>query len=349
MHFASLSELRIPLLLPVALFVAFYAQNPDHWRHQQFLGLAALTLYACSRLKPLVVSIPLAASLLSALFVFQRPGTPFGPMVHVFDSASARAFAVLAMIAWTVPRLNLLSTFHWLALANSAMVCANWAVGRPALGALDNPALDGMFIAMCYPLIAVKPDHTVMDFKGTLYCLAALVLPILACVATGASTPLFLLGLGIAVSFGTLPLAAIVGALTLGAGIFLQGRTTLFDSNGRVEIWRLSMEWWAREAPHWFGTGLGTYEAFGPMLRTNAIWLHNDWLQILFEQGFVGLFLVTVLASAMLTRAWKRRWLLASVVVYFAAGFTQMPLRHFITAVFGAVLVKECFHDTQKT
>ena len=66
----------------------------------------------------------------------------------------------------------------------------------------------------------------------------------------------------------------------------------------RFEMWKNFYNWWIANADPLFGTGMGGFEFIGPTLKTPDIVAaqklgffvaHNDWLQIGFESGLVGL------------------------------------------------------------
>jgi O-antigen ligase len=77
---------------------------------------------------------------------------------------------------------------------------------------------------------------------------------------------------------------ALAGYLTQGAG--------LYSSPGRLRMWAAYMDWWLANASPWFGAGPGSFNWIGPLTFMDEYqyyWMHNDWLQILFEYGIIGL------------------------------------------------------------
>ncbi len=99
--------------------------------------------------------------------------------------------------------------------------------------------------------------------------------------------------LALAVHFFYRPITRYTFLGALGALLYLYNNPIALVGN-RWDIIEPSMQWWANNANHYFGTGIGSYEwvAGYHNLQPPLMWLHSDWLQILFEIGFVGLFVV---------------------------------------------------------
>lgn len=78
-------------------------------------------------------------------------------------------------------------------------------------------------------------------------------------------------------------------------GYLLIDPTEFLTGNGRYLMWSQYLEVWWNSLPKVLGTGFGTWEWIGPQLKGKDFMgfsmLHNDFLQILFEGGIVGLVL----------------------------------------------------------
>jgi hypothetical protein len=67
----------------------------------------------------------------------------------------------------------------------------------------------------------------------------------------------------------------------------------MFREN-RMKFWAPYIIWWLEKANPWVGTGLGSFEWISATQNIRQLdgrsrmWLHSDWLQILFETGIVG-------------------------------------------------------------
>lgn len=131
-------------------------------------------------------------------------------------------------------------------------------------------------------------------------------------------------------------------ALAGGAGIFLlikHVKPNLLADHDRYHIWKLALQDWWQNANIFFGYGHGTYKYLGPQIQFNAsyfgpsgkdvyLWLHNDWLQILFEGGIVGFVLTVILFFAMAIRFYKRKKIneLCCLICLAIVGLSQYPL-----------------------
>lgn len=127
--------------------------------------------------------------------------------------------------------------------------------------------------------------------------------------------------------------------------------------NGRYHIWYEALSWWWHNP--WevqvFGVGLGSV---GPLLdRTDSIihaiqqqagdthgdylWLHSDWVQILFEQGILGLVSALTIFGLSIFKAIKkeRGAYLAAILAYGITMLTNFPWHWPIHALFGAVIM----------
>jgi hypothetical protein len=125
--------------------------------------------------------------------------------------------------------------------------------------------------------------------------------------------------------FGTLTILGGIG----GVGYFMQG-AQLWNNNSRFNMWSWYYEFWNRQDlfTHLFGLGLGSSRAFMPLAEIEHgmvggwyFWLHNDWLQILFEQGAIGF---AALLLAVGTLLYKARNVPCTVAFLFAFGATML-------------------------
>ena len=113
--------------------------------------------------------------------------------------------------------------------------------------------------------------------------------------------------------------------------------------NGRDVLWGEAAHFWDSRTPllHLFGTGLGSSRIILPALDIEGasdlrnvvvhLWLHNDWMQILFELGWIGL-AFAVVAGAMLFWDAPRSGR-AFLAGYAVAMLGNMPLHWAATAL----------------
>jgi O-antigen ligase len=135
----------------------------------------------------------------------------------------------------------------------------------------------------------------------------------------------------------------------------------------RFQFWTTYLKWWlegtwsgpeemgswAVKANHWIGTGAGTFRHLGPEIQIKYHltegkwwpWAHNDWLQILFETGYIGLLSsVWVLVEA-LKRLYKysQFGILGSVVAYVVIMCGNYPMRLAEYSVLGILFLGYSF------
>jgi hypothetical protein len=135
-------------------------------------------------------------------------------------------------------------------------------------------------------------------------------------------------------------------ALPLLAGALLLGKQELFNSSDRFALWAYMMPKWATPWNLAMGTGWGTYHVFSINLQSiqgfapGSYWntLHNDWLQMIFEGGLVGAFL---LALTYLFSVWRmveaKEWgFVASLILFGIYMGVNPALHHAIPSLFGA-------------
>lgn len=69
------------------------------------------------------------------------------------------------------------------------------------------------------------------------------------------------------------------------------------------------------------------------------VWLHNDWLQVLFEGGIIGLVISATVFAVAIYKARQFPAVFASLLTYGVLAFIQMPTKHFVYTCLGAYLI----------
>lgn len=147
------------------------------------------------------------------------------------------------------------------------------------------------------------------------------------------------------------------------------------DSDGRVQVWRAHYEFLSRkmkpEALECLranttpenslymdqayntvtGAGSGSfYPLSGLVQMCNGQYhgsifpfAHNDWLEVWFTDGWIGLALLALVGALSLYLALDRPWLFASLFTYGATMLVQFPFRYPGSALLGVLLVRESF------
>lgn len=285
-----------------------------------------------------------------------------------FESLILKAVLIFVVTSWTVHFLRtktLERMFLFLAVVNAMAVTL--LPGHYFI--FNNPAVDGSFLACTLPFFLRDKKRF---YSG---------LMILACVITGSSTAI--VGVGIAISMYMLAknkftkkeiaAAALLLCSTAFSGYMLLGQT-LFDSSGRYTLWATFFDFFKKAVNPWFGAGLGTFQMHGrgllaakalkscSDLGTEALTneclkttvaigfptLHNEWLQVGFETGVVGLIVVLTVFTTAIYKLRQRPAEFASLVTFGCMAITQMPLRIFFYGMFGAFLIVTAFRPTKK-
>lgn len=187
-----------------------------------------------------------------------------------------------------------------------------------------NASMNGCLIAVTTPFFVGRSR----------FALGRLILPVVAIALTGASIPWLVLGV-VLVSLRRwwwVLLAGLVGGLAFALNHPALGPLT----SARTDVWPPLMEWWWAQGRVLQGMGGGVSVVMVPTIQSTLkiapwaggyMWLHNDWLQILFEYGLIGLWASGLAAAFLLYRGWKNPVLTASLLGFIAMGFVNYPLR----------------------
>lgn len=297
-------------------------------------------------------------------FLFAQKNFPGFPLEAVvgFESLVAQSFIYLTLLVVIGLKLkkNFIQLFIFLVTIDALVVLAKAVFRIHPWFMLNNPAIDAAFIGIMLPFVFKKSKPL------ALLCIASLI-------STITSTAFLALFVNIAgFMFYNVPYIAPKRKLMIRyvapvilffvpiTGIYLNGqdefgKLVFFNSSGRYEIWNMAMSYFATSVNKIMGAGLGTFYIFGPALQmTDAIkkglggmpgffWMHNDWLQVLFESGIVGFFLLLMTYLTALAKSFKKPEIFVSLCVYGSVSMLQMPLRWFPLSLLGVYLIKYSF------
>lgn len=205
-------------------------------------------------------------------------------------------------------------------LANSlyTIIGAMYGFGKPIWapgfsGFIDNPSHNACLIACTLPFI-----NSVFKQRGDRVVIYSI--PIAAIFLAKSSVPIGALAVVVAGLYLTSnyklrqKLIACGLGVTLILGLALILDKNLFDSAYRFQAYKIFMYRWYLEANFLVGFGPGSFQVLGPNIQLpnpllpqgfmmdlahnqGHFWtyMHSEWLQLLFENGFIGLFLVTAI------------------------------------------------------
>lgn len=273
-----------------------------------------------------------------------HPDWPF-PVTLLLESAAASTLFFL-MLYYTL--VSLFEPDAWVRIfrvvgwANAVGIILGAFHGTP-YGLLVNASMSGCLSAVLLPFFLEKKR------------LGAAVLIVSIFIARQ-SLPLAVSSVMLAVflvrhrCFLTLLLS---GGAILAVGKFLTHHEdgSLFNTHGRWLTWEDSFRWFNEHLSLWLGGGSGSFFALGPMLTAKTgnlfLWAHSEYLQVLLEQGIIGLTLLVSLYGMGLWKSRKMPALFYSLIGYGAFGVANMPFRFPVSALLGAVLIQWAYAEKQ--
>jgi len=242
---------------------------------------------------------------------------------------------------------QILRLLFFCALLDSAVLIFNFLFlkQRPPYAMLNNGTADAAFIVCLLP----------MAFEKRIWLLPMIIALILSKSNTAIA------GIGIALAFYLLPklkfktwLKIMIPSLL---GIILLAYLVLdkhfMGDSGRGVVWQGSWRFYLQFANPWIGFGTGTFTVWGIAWQKAAhlndpkfplwAWLHNEFLEILFENGIIGLVSSLAVFYFILKRTYKKSIAFPIACVYGLTAMTEMPLRLFVTQILGVCLLSEAF------
>ena len=288
----------------------------------------------------------------SGLRMFASPGVPFPHDEEIWnasfqgDAAASLASIALCLFAISVfETKNWIAVFNWLAVANAVTIFACKFFYIEPTGLLANPSMSGCLSAALLPLFFHRESR--LNLLWMLLVHASVFVS-----AQSQPIGLFFVPIGLRLiqkrCWKTLGAAVIASFIV---GVLIAGHD-LFDSNGRMTVWKLAFPFWWKTANPFLGIGLGSFWHVGPWLTLHRfwqpfLWLHSDWLQVLFESGILGLALVTSLFCQAVYFAKNNTVLCISLLTYGAWAIANFPLHNPISALLGVFLMHESLGKAQ--
>lgn len=258
--------------------------------------------------------------------------------LYALTNYSAKAFVFL-LVALTTPKYFIKYIPH-ICFLNSL-----WVILYPQHYGLGmSTSVDSMLIAIMYPLVI----KWVTDARWLKLFWRAIILavPVFAIFIAKGSVGIGGLCLGLAVFYMRRPLGLLIPALLFFAYFIYD--PAVFNDSARFICWEWSMKWWWANANHWIGTGFGTYGLLGPMIqilesKMIGTWyaeMHNDWLQCLFEFGYIGLAIAISTVGWLIYRVRHDKYLLSTVITFAACAFLYYPTRNIVLAALAVSVIK---------
>lgn len=361
------------------LVIGLFAQDPDHWHSQIMWGQivvciwVAYILYKRTHLLAGLAFVYFTSYSIYCCFRATNFSSPHIDIQSVFDGATARS--LLFFLFCTVPFIfmkkeffpDVLSGLKSFAFINAIVMIFHrfFMTGQPgvaliaATGMIGMDSVDGTFLAIMFPFFIFSESRVREDNH-----LAALVL-IFAMFLAKSSTVFGILCAYVLAfiffkmkkSLGNLLLLVVGGLSVIPVGrLYLE--SDLLNDNGRHRILVLSLEMLHNIAStthglekigkYLLGLGTGSFIVAMRLLQGKGAffaWLHNEFAQVFFEQGIIGLLL---LLSVYFYLLWKQRRNLPMWLMILGSGIAmllQPCFRYFLFAFPLAFLTRLSFEN----
>lgn len=329
----------------------------SRWTLATILMAVAYLVFLAKRTRPLVLPLMLPTVLMSVYQVFWKhhqsyrvlPFTHEGKALKYFVPHHIPNFAqqtletlFLCMLILTVivtakkTHLKLaLKTFAWIGFANSLFILYRFFDGVDSYWrtgfVVYNASMDSMLVALTYPLMLKNKKY--FNLK-TFYGFTFIMSPILAVIAAqkwiGFGCMILVLLTIAAQKLKVRPWKIMLLVPSSLAAMWGVSYLRLVDSTGRISIWEHSIKFLIENDKLLTGFGLGhSFQNLRLVQKLHSTdvnlgiygWMHNKWLEVLFEQGLIGLICFAGLYALTLHLSFKRYTYLVPVVV--ATGFAM--------------------------
>ena len=348
--------------------VGLFAPPELHWIVQDFLFMGALSAFIAVKLwqkfNPafgLFYLLAMGSGLFICFFTplthYQIYSTEIKNMACIHIALSLlwiTSFAIFFLFLKQKLNSSLMKMFVYLAIIDAFIMVFHdhyWVMG--------NHAADASFLACCLPLICYFADGPLWG----IYFIWMLIEILLTKSVTGISAVGIEMVLWGLFMFGKTSLKATLPLLVTGAFLvskfmnwyrmpgIIANNNSLFNDNGRFHLWKISWQYFSEHFYPYFGSGPGTFYTWGPHIQnihpeTSGgifFWVHNDWLQILFEMGIIGLILALFIFIFALYKLKNNGYLFTSLFLFGYVSLTQFPLRQPIFALLGGWLLFNAF------
>lgn len=335
----------------ILLLFIFWPPIDGRQHYEAYLGLSFLIILLAQHLiKQLHWSVGLTFGYmaLSALKGFFFPVKyPINISIELLNQAGGEVlYSLVMLLLFTI--ILLIKDRYWFRyviwlLTFAAVLNAMYILfSGLEYGMLNNKASDASFIACMLPM-------------ANFICWPIMIAGILA---TKSSTGIAGVGVAIAAmlfqKFNIRKFICIVTPLTILIVIFSYlylGEDLLFHS-GRKYVYANAWMFYQTYINPWLGAGTGTFTTWGVASQKLAkfpeiwTWLHNDYLEVLFENGIVGLVLCLGTYFYLIRSLFRRHTdEFSTALVYGFIALTQMPLRLYVTQLLGVCLLARAFKD----
>lgn len=310
------------------------------------------------------LGILFAIAMISAISVFGIYDNIYmreyaGPQATAFsNTALYAAFSLISMMSlmalMNLEAANILEDgFATFCVVSSGLVIYQRIIHHTPLGLMGNSSINGTMIALTFPFAAMTGGTGKMwrDLPWA-------IIPLMAIPMCESSVPVLTLIAVLCAFFATTPhlksfryqVTALLITTAFSVTCYFTVPNFSHDS-GRYLMWKTIWKFIISEGAQWTGFGLGTFFMWGPGINHKFnvsdgnfwIWAHNDWLQIIFEMGLIGLFFSILVYGRALDKSIKSPYHFASLAGFGVAAFFNFPLHVAIGALLGSYLIFVAF------
>lgn len=361
-------EAITPLLLILFLSLSGWDSGlTPNWRLHTFVGISTGLLWIARaiwvRVHPTASLAFLVAAMSMAWVAFSPEGSFLeysGPSRELLMSSAAQSCVFLLCIIIPVLYSSdfeikwILNAFEGLCVINSVIMLVNYCRNGQANGLINNPSINATFIVMTLPMVIFRDKVKMNMVIKTIF----MVLPISAILAAKSSTAWTGIVVGMLAyalfvlrdSFKKLTLCLIFILADFYA-IYKYSGWKMLGGNGRYFLWQETMAFYIDSKRYILGLGGGTWHPFlWEMQKANGmndrfLSAHSEPIQVLFEQGALGLLSLFILYSFMIYKSWRseKLWLFVTVMVLGVCTLTQFPFRIYLLALFYTLICRVSF------
>lgn len=131
-------------------------------------------------------------------------------------------------------------------------------------------------------------------------------------------------------------------------GFLYTWKDLLRDNMTRIKMWATYLGHWYDYSPLWIGFGSDTFRFRAPPLAVEHLhytWAHNDWLEILFNNGILGLVAALTFFCYLLWVSRKNTRNFCAILGFGTCMFFYAPLRVITGQLIFVAVVWEIYQD----
>jgi O-antigen ligase len=360
--------------------VAFASWGGDKWWPNWFVLeylLAASLGYVIAKRYHWICGLCVTWPLITAINVFGDQsviiGMAGGQVLAIENVALKAAFSWAVLVggmAFLKPNVqeSLVTVLPVLCFVDSVYVVAQHFMGYYPGGFMGNASMNASFIAVTFAYLAFQPEpieyayKALTDLMKTDYLqifldIIFVLVPLQAIYFSGSSIPVGTMAMvcGSYLLFSKGKKYFFLASAVM-CSFFITGMIFIPDflaSSGRFGMWKAAATWWWKNGDIFKGMGIGTFFLIGPQVQVENklginnwwIWCHNDYLQTLIEQGFVGFIILMILVGLTIYKSYKKQkpHETAALVGFASMAFFNFPAHNALCAMVGVLLVARTF------